>query len=263
MRLAINRFLSSDFLEISWSKVRNMKKTIFYWVFVFTLFLGLCGRAMDVAIEWDPALTTVDGELLDHVHCYKVFYSDTSGVYSNFVVVTETRAVVPNFQFNKTMYFAVKTCTSSAESDFSEELVWTAPVMPDADDDGLSDTWEQQYFQTLELACDVSDCDADGVSDWNEFVAGSDPLDSADKPVIIIQIDQAGGAVIFEARQAGGTGYENRVRSYTLQQCDDLSTGIWTDVAGKKDIPAADQVVSYSFGSTDQIVFYRTKIDLL
>lgn len=239
-----------------------MNKAACFSVFVMMVLVGLKGLAMDVSIEWDPALTTVEGISLDHVHCYKVFYSDTSGVYSNFVVVDDTRAVVTNLEFNSTMYFSVKTCTTAAESDFSEELVWNAPVMPDADGDGLSDEWEQEFFQTLDASPGEIDSDLDGVSDRAEFLAGTNPLDLADYPAVAIHVDAAGASVTFEARQAVGSGYENRVRTYTLQQCDDLSNGVWTDVAGAENIEAVDQLVSCAVTPGAENVFYRTAIRL-
>ena len=162
-----------------------MSKAVFPWVFSILFLAVMSGQSMDITIEWEPASTTVDGELLDHVHCYKVFYSDTSGVYSNFVEVTDTRAVLSGLEYNRTFYFSVKTCTSAAESDFSDELVWTAPVMADEDADGISDDWEMAYFGDLSAADSITDSDNNGVCDQIEFIAGTNPMDSLDSPLLV------------------------------------------------------------------------------
>ncbi len=49
---------------------------------------------------------------------------------------------------------------------------------PDTDSDGMSDTWEQQMFQSLSRGSNVqstSDYDSDGYTDVEEFLNGSDP----------------------------------------------------------------------------------------
>jgi hypothetical protein len=49
-------------------------------------------------------------------------------------------------------------------------------VQADSDGDGLPDAWETNYFGNLN-AGRLSDSDGDGQLDWQEFVAGTDPLD--------------------------------------------------------------------------------------
>ena len=51
-------------------------------------------------------------------------------------------------------------------------------TIPDMDGDGLADAWEQQYFGTTAVLPD-DDADGDGVSNLQEFLAGTNPTNSA------------------------------------------------------------------------------------
>ena len=134
--------------------------------------------------------------------------------------------------------------------------------MADEDLDGLSDDWEIAHFGALNLADSRSDLDGNGICDLTEFLAGTDPNNPEEYPVLEIHPAAPGLIVSFEAKRAFGDGYENRSRSYTLMQCDDLAAGTWTSVPGHENIPAADQTVSCDVASATRGVFYRTEIQL-
>ncbi|QHI70268.1 hypothetical protein [Tichowtungia aerotolerans] len=236
-----------------------MTNTVYKFIVLVLFAMVAFGQAVTVTVEWDPASTTVDGEALEYVHCYKVFYGDTSGVYTDYVVVTNATSAEVELEYNKTHYFSVKTCTHDAESDYSEELVWMAPVMADKDADGLSDDWEMAYFGTLDAASGTSDYDHNGICDVTEFIAGTDPTDPLDSPALV---SLGRGIVAFEARSAVGDGYENRARSYSLQYCEDLASGAWIPVFGMDQIDAEGQVVEYAVPEGGLHGFYRTQIQL-
>ena len=227
-------------------------------LFVLGVSAFVCDAAR-VTVEWDAASTTVDGKALGHVDSYKVFYGDVSGVYDGYVVVTDATSVELDMEYNKNHYFSIKTCTDGVESDFSEELVWTAPVMADADSDGISDDWEMTYFGDLESANSGSDFDGNGISDLNEFVGGTNPTDPQDSPKLGFA---AKNVISFEAVPASGDGYENRARAYALEYCEDLSSGDWSAVAGMDQIAADGQNVRYDLPLSGGRGFYRMAISL-
>jgi hypothetical protein len=61
-------------------------------------------------------------------------------------------------------------------------FVQTDTVAPgaDSDGDGITDAWELTYTNTLTAFTSTSDTDGDGVSDKNEYLADTNPLDPSD-----------------------------------------------------------------------------------
>jgi len=54
----------------------------------------------------------------------------------------------------------------------------------DSDTDGLPNWWELAYFGSTTAAVTVADADADGATNLQEYLAGSDPLSAASKPEV-------------------------------------------------------------------------------
>jgi Calx-beta domain/Regulator of chromosome condensation (RCC1) repeat/Putative Ig domain/Bacterial TSP3 repeat len=78
---------------------------------------------------------------------------------------------------------------------------------PDSDADGLPDWWELQYFSNLSQTAE-GDFDSDGVSNGDEFAAGTSPADAASTVCAISGIvsyagQQTGDIVISANRQMG------------------------------------------------------------
>jgi hypothetical protein len=104
----------------------------------------------------------------------------------------------------------------------------------DSDGDGIPDSWMIQHFgHATGLASDHSraqdDADGDGMSNLQEYLAGTDPLNPQSCLKLQLQgVDHATGRPQFSFTAVGGI-------NYTLQYCDNLRSGLWHKL---NDVPA-------------------------
>ena len=78
----------------------------------------------------------------------------------------------------------------------------------DANNNGISDVWEQNYFQEVSGdRTDSTDTDGDGVTDRGEFVSGTDPIASASKLALRVSTNLADGAVRLQWASVAGRAY--------------------------------------------------------
>jgi len=94
----------------------------------------------------------------------------------------------------------------------------------DSDGDGLPDWWETAFFLTRTNAVRSRDSDMDRLSNWEEFVAGTDPTNRASvfKITAVGYQEGAGVEVVW-------TSASNRL--YTLERTADLISGTYTVAA--------------------------------
>ena len=109
---------------------------------------------------------------------------------------------------------------------------------PDSDGDGIPDSWMLQVFgHRTGLVSDHSraqdDADGDGMTNLQEYRAGTDPLDPQSNLKLQFQgNDSTTGLPQFSFTAMLGIGY-------TLQYSDDLMSGNWQKL---RDEPAADSI---------------------
>ena len=111
---------------------------------------------------------------------------------------------------------------------------WTAAApspgrgtVPDRDGDGMPDDWEIAHQLNPDYAGDAAlDPDQDGFSNLQEYLAGTDPHDSASllrfEPVAV-----RNGAIVLQFTQVAG-------KSYSVLYRDSFSGGAWLKL---KDVP--------------------------
>jgi subtilisin family serine protease len=127
--------------------------------------------------------------------------------------------------------------------------------LADATGNGLPDWWEDEYFGGAAVDM-TSDPDADGQSNFDEFVAGTNPLDGASH----YRVTTAGWSEPwrFELSVPSITG-----RRYQLESSPTLDMGSWselgTSLQGTGDPLSFDD---FQLASPDPARFYRVRVDL-
>ncbi|MGA2864015.1 MAG: thrombospondin type 3 repeat-containing protein [Verrucomicrobiota bacterium] len=118
------------------------------------------------------------------------------------------------------------------------------------------------WASALGLALDSQnlDADGDGISNLDEYIAGTNPTNAASRFVLMIAVGRTNTLIAFQALQAEGVGYEGSNRHYALEQRGDLRSGSWQAVPGYSDLLGANQAVSYNVPATNAPLFFRGKV---
>ncbi len=117
--------------------------------------------------------------------------------------------------------------------------------------DGIPDSWAIQYgFNPLDPSVANADPDGDGLSNLQEFLAGTDPTNSA-SIMRITNITRAGNVNTITWQSVSG-------KTYHLQSTDTLA-GTFTDVAGP-DITASGASTSTTDTTAVTGRFYRVRL---
>ena len=125
--------------------------------------------------------------------------------------------------------------------------------------DGIPDGWRRQYFggdgtATNSASCASCDADQDGVSNFNEYIADTNPTNAASY-FHIQYITFATGLTAFY--QSSGS------RKYTLYSTADLTSGTWSPVSSQTNSIGSGGVDSLSDTITNEIQrFYRISVAL-
>jgi hypothetical protein len=125
----------------------------------------------------------------------------------------EPTLVITNVQAGGSFRVSVTNLAGSANSSAA-----TLTVLPDSDGDGLPDSWETTYFGTSTGASAPVDSDADGMTNLEEFQAGTDPTNASS--LLRIVLNATNSAVLHFVVEAN--------HGYTVQYRTNLSAGAWT-----------------------------------
>jgi hypothetical protein len=120
-------------------------------------------------------------------------------------------------------------------------------LVPDTEGDGLPDYWEVANGFDPIVADSLADPDADGMSNLDEYRAGTNPRDAASVVKLRVRWDE--GAVLLSFDTKPGRAYEVVIR-------DELGSGDWTTL---REFPASgagsETIVLFPFSKNTQ--FYR------
>lgn len=97
---------------------------------------------------------------------------------------------------------------------------------PDVNGDGLPDAWQVQHFGSVDNpnAAPNADPDHDGLTNMQEYLAGTDPTSAASSLNLSLASPSSSGSMLQFNAVAGKT--------YTVWYCTDLATHNWTKLTG-------------------------------
>jgi len=126
-------------------------------------------QAGEVRLEWNK---NTESDLAG----YRIYYGPASGSYEFSVDVgNSASSIISELETGTTYYFAITAYdTNGNESEYSAEISY-AVHMEDTDQDGMPDAWERRFGLDPYVDDAAGDADEDGVSNIDEYHAGTDP----------------------------------------------------------------------------------------
>ncbi len=122
----------------------------------------------------------------------------------------------------------------------------------DSDGDGMDDNWEVLYFGDL-FEDGSGDWDGDGMTDGDEYRAGTNPTDDRSILRAFLRVSVTTGAETVIWRAIPG-------KTYQVQFKEDLQESDWSDLPG--DVAATEETASKPAGSAHDHLqrFYRVRL---
>jgi hypothetical protein len=132
----------------------------------------------------------------------------------------------------------------------------------DLDGDGLPDNWEMKHFGQTDhpLGGPEQDADGDGISNFREYVLGTNPRTANDE--FIVRIAARAGAIELEfdtAATDGMSGYYGLRRMYEIQQRVPSVTSLWEGLPPWTNIPATGARVTVTNEPVRDANWYRVR----
>jgi glycosyl hydrolase family 28/thrombospondin type 3 repeat protein len=125
-------------------------------------------------------------------------------------------------------------------------------IRVDTDSDGLPDDWEQQYFGSTTAASATADDDGDGMTNYAEFVAGTNPTDATDN-LRALSASSDGTTVTLTFRSVP-------LKRYQLEYTDDLAAGLWSSLGNIRAATSSTLTVTDTPGPSATKRFYRLRV---
>jgi hypothetical protein len=153
--------------------------------------------------------------------------------------LTITNAQMPYNSYSVAVTNAARSIVNSASAILS--------FLPDTDGDGLPDEWEQAFFGQPAAADPNADRDGDGMLNWQEYVAGTDPANALSN-LKIDSITEGGSANLAFGAISNKT--------YSIQYTDALGVRTWSRLADVVAQPT-DRLEIFSDTGYTSTRFYR------
>ncbi|MBN1671540.1 MAG: fibronectin type III domain-containing protein [Kiritimatiellae bacterium] len=137
------------------------------------------------------------------------------------------------------------------------------PLEQDGDRDAMADAWETAHFggTAVPNGGAQDDFDGDGMSNAEEYIAGTDPTGSAATFAVAVELAGPHIAVSLPTVAASGPAYTGLTRRYAIECRDSLAgSGGWQAVPGYEDFAATDATVTYTNAGPAGTVLYRGKV---
>lgn len=201
------------------------------WHFLVGVFSGVSSRAIYV----DGAL---DGALGRDAVFPPTAVRFTAGLQDGSSVLRPWRGELDD----------VRLYASALTLDDCRMLFYGLPWEPDADVDGVPDSWQADRFGGLCVAGSRGDedPDGDGATNEEEYRAGTDPTNATS--VLRMELGESDGTLVASCRMQGasGPGYEGASRFYSLLQSSNLWSGVWSALPGFENVPGSDGFLLYT-----------------
>ena len=158
-----------------------------------------------------------------------------------------------------------RSLTESGDSHFDAALsliVGHWATDQDADQDGMPDAWEDDCLTGLSeaLAQPAADPDNDGLSNLQEWIAGTNPRSEIGNLKSEIRASNGQLEVSFETVPATGPGYDGLNRCYALEQRAGLGpAGQWQIVPGYGNLLGQGQTIQHT-NAGDEFFLYRARV---
>jgi hypothetical protein len=161
-----------------------------------TLSVAVSGSPLPITYEWRRFNSVVASNV---VNSLVNFYSLTA---PNIVTSLQYRVIVKNLAY----------------TGIATNALITVSTLADSDGDGIPDVWESAYFGGATAASADGDSDGDGVNNWREYIAGTDPTNTLSYLKIDTLNADFGTQLSFMAVSN---------RTYTVQFTDALGDRPW------------------------------------